>query len=239
MIAFLTSNPGDSCVENGVRVSRAGRLSEENGFLERLKTVWPEKAECLLLCAEPERAGMNDRMGRTLEECFALSGLSVYRMTVCDQRNSIILSSLLLLSNVVILSGGHTLTQNRFFRRIGLKQMLQQYDGLLIGISGGSMNCGKEVYALPELPGETSIPARDRFLTGLGLMEMMILPHFQLLETEILDGKRLIGDIALPDSRGHCFYGLPDGSYVQIQDGECEIVGRYCRIMNGEIFLNN
>ena len=83
------------------------------------------------------------------------------------------------------------------------------------------MNSAETVYAHPELPGEATDPAYRRFLPGLGLTQKMILPHYQMLKDETLDGLRVMEDIAYPDSCGRRFYVLVDGSYLYI-DGRCE-----------------
>lgn len=235
MIAFLTSNPGDTYVEDGVRKARPCRYSSENGFLERLTAVWPADARCLLICAEPDNAEMNDGMRENFLASFALSGLSVSRLEVCDGRNPSRLPELLVESDVVILSGGHTLIQNRFFKRLGLKELIRNFDGVIFGISGGSMNSAEMVYTQPEWPGDTTDPDYERFPEGLGLTPITILPHYQLLKDDTLDGLRLIEDIALPDSMGKTFYALPDGSYVLVQDGRSEVVGEAYVIHDGTI----
>ncbi len=56
--------------------------------------------------------------------------------------------------DVILLGGGHVPTQNAFMERIGLKERLRKYEGLIIGWSAGSMNCAEIVYAAPKLEGE-------------------------------------------------------------------------------------
>lgn len=101
MIAFLTSNPGDTYIEDGARKSRPSRFSAENGFLERLTAVWPAEARCLLICAEPDNGEMNDGMRDNFLASFALSGLPVSRLEVCDGRTAHRLPELLAESDVV------------------------------------------------------------------------------------------------------------------------------------------
>ncbi len=233
MIAFLTSSPSPAQLPQGVR--RPCRLRRENGFLDRLSAVWPSQARCLLICAEPENGAENDAMGQNLRESLLLSGLSVSSFRICDSRTASSLPQRLAESQVVILSGGHTLTQNRFFRRLELRRLIRGFDGVLLGISGGSMNCGEVVYAQPEREGETADPNYQRFPTGLGLTELMILPHYQLLKDQRLDGLRLIEDVALPDSMGRSFLALPDGSYVVLRDGRTEVAGEAYVIRDGSL----
>ena len=61
-------------------------------------------------------------------------------------------------SEIVFLAGGHVPTQNKFFKRIGLKEMLQDYNGVVIGQSAGSMNCAELVYVQPEEPEDFADP---------------------------------------------------------------------------------
>jgi peptidase E len=135
-------------------------------------------------------------------------------MDLWDDRTADFSEACLLSYQVIFLGGGHVPTQNAFFTRIGLREKMQHFEGLVIGISAGSMNSADIVYAQPELPGESIDPAYQRFLTGLDLTKTMILPHYQMVKDSLLDGQRLFEDITYPDSMGNCFYALPDGSYI-------------------------
>lgn len=231
MIAFLTSIPGGTILDE----QRPRRFHEENGFLERLSAVWPRDARCVMVCAEPDNIEENDEMRRNYLGNFALSGLSAAKLSLVDSRNPDELDELLADCDVLVLSGGHTLMQNRFFRRIGLKERMGKFDGLLLCISGGSMNCAREVYAQPEYEGDTTDPTYDRFPEGLGLTDIRILPHYQVVRESTLDGLRLLEDVAFPDSMGRTIHGLPDGSYVLLQDGKEEIYGEYFLIRDGVV----
>ena len=62
---------------------------------------------------------------------------------------------------------------------------------MIFGISAGSMNSAEEVYAQPELDGESLDPDYKRFITGLGLTKTKLIPHYQDIKDRFLDGKRL------------------------------------------------
>ena len=109
------------------------------------------------------------------------------------------------------------------------------FDGIIIGISAGTMNAADTVYAQPELAGEAVDPAYRKFLTGLGLTDINICPHYQMLKDSILDGMRLFDDITYADSRGRRFLALPDGSYVLIRDGKAEVWGEAWQIADGKL----
>ena len=118
-------------------------------------------------------------------------------------------------------------------RELQLRALLAQWDGIVIGISAGTMNSAETVYAQPELPGESVDPQYERFLPGLGLTETMILPHYQMVKDDLLDGRRLYEDITYPDSWGQQFLVLPDGSYLLIEDGHETVYGEAWRLSNG------
>lgn len=80
--------------------------------------------------------------------------------------------------DVILLGGGHVPTQNAFMERIGLKERLRKYEGLIIGWSAGSMNCAEIVYAAPKSEGEAIDPNYQRRISGLGLTKVNILLHF-------------------------------------------------------------
>ena len=108
-----------------------------------------------------------------------------------------------------------------------------------MGISAGSMNCARTVYAQPEMPGEAADPAYQRFIPGLGLTDYNVLPHYNAVESDVIDGLRLMEDITYPDSAGRTFYAIVDGSYL-FQTQSCgevhaEIRGEAYRIRDGKL----
>ena len=128
-------------------------------------------------------------------------------------------------------------TQNAFFQEIDLKKHLQDFNGLWIGSSAGSMNSATLVYAQPELEGEVIDPTYQRFIPGLGLTEKMILPHYSSWKNDVVDGLRLLEDVTYPDSQGHTFYLMEDGSYVlgDTEEKIEEVVGEYYVLRDGVI----
>ncbi len=92
------------------------------------------------------------------------------------------------------------------------------------------MNCADIVYASPELEGEAVDPVYERWITGLGITDINIFPHFQILKDDYLDGLRIIEDITFDDSVGHEIIALNDGSYIMIDDGQTTLYGEAYRI---------
>ena len=110
---------------------------------------------------------------------------------------------------------------------------MKDYDGIVVGISAGSMNSADVVYSHPEEEGEAVDPDYRRFLAGLNLTKVMLLPHYQDEKDVVLDGLRVYEDIAFPDSMGRTFYAIPDGSYLFIDSGREELRGEAYMIRDG------
>ena len=210
-------------------------LNPANGMVEELKSYWREDSRCLLISAFPDEFDLNDGMRGDFERIFRETGLSVKCMDLCDRRGGRKIIAQLPLYDMVILGGGHVPTEKAFFDEIGLREALQGWDGIVMGISAGSMNCADVVYAQPEMPGEAVDPSYQKFIRGLGLTDVNVLPHYQAVKDDYVDGLRLMEDITYPDSIGRVFYAIVDGSYVLQTEDRKEIRGEAYRIADGKI----
>ena len=210
MILYMTSTPGGINRATG----RPELLSNKNHFVDRLKGDWKPHSKCVLIASEPDDTKFNSAMAKTYLECFNRSGLSMDSIDVLDRREPKTVE-ILDRFDVVILAGGHVPTENAWFHQIGLREHLQHFRGIVIGISAGTMNCAEVVYAQPEEEGEAVNPHYQRFLEGLGLTKTKVIPHYNQTIDAVLDGKRLFQDITFPDSMGESFYCLTDGAYIR------------------------
>ena len=227
MIALLSSSP---CVYGAPRAI----LNPENGFEENLRRCLPEHPRCLFIAAAPDDYGFTDRVAEEMAACFYEAGLGFAELYKLDRRNQADAQMLIWKSDFIILSGGHVPTQNAFFQEINLKQLLQNYQGVILGISAGTMNAADWVYIQPEEPGE-SVPEFPRFGAGLGITKINVLPHYQMVKDNYLDGRRLFEDITFADSYGECFYVFPDGTYLLVEDGKTTLWGEAFRLADGKM----
>ncbi len=225
MIAFITSSPFREDVDRPT-------FSNENGFMDRIRCALLPHPRCLYICSNPDRHDLNCRFGADVFMAFANMGIHFASYQVLDNTNAHRAGELVRSADLIVLAGGHVPTQNAFFKKIGLRQLLKDHPGVAIGISAGSMNSADVVYAQPEEPGESE-PDFVRFIPGLGLTKHQILPHYQKVKDWYLDGKRLFEDITYADSVGHTFYALPDFSYI-IDDGKtATLYGEAYRLRDG------
>ena len=226
MICFLTSSP---------MIPETEILNPANGFAQELLASLPSPCRVLFVCSDPESFDQTDFFGASMRRSLEEAGLRISRFRILDNRWRSRAAGLIRNADLIILAGGHVPTQNRFFARIGMKKLLRGFDGVLMGISAGTMNSAELVYAQPEEEGETFDPEYQRFVPGLGLTKKMVLPHYQMIRDAVLDGQRVIEDISFGDSWGREFYVFPDGTYLYIADGREEIRGEAWLIKDGEM----
>jgi len=230
MTVFLTSDPIGRPM--GAAKGEYFPLKRDNRFVENLKTALPPLPRVLFIASDPDFYVRTDEALEMYRQAFSRSGLPLSNIAVWDHRFP---DRNIQDYDLILLAGGHVPTENAFFAELGLAGLLQTYRGTVLGISAGTMNCAGTVYAQPELTGEASDPDYRRFIPGLGLTEINILPHWQMLQHETLDGLRMLEDITLPDSMGRRFLCIPDGSYVLIQNGQSVLYGQGWLAKDGTI----
>ena len=228
MTLFLTSSP---CIIGAPRVI----LNPANGFVDRLRDSLPRWPRLLIVASDPENHEAACHFGNEMVYTLREYGMPCGSFNVLDGSNGEDASILVAASDLIVLMGGHVPTQNAFFREIGLREILADYEGVVMGISAGSMNCADLVYAQPEESGESIDPDYERYVPGLGLTSVNILPHYQQVKDNILDGKRLYEDITYADSMGKQFYVMVDGSYLLQDEASAVFFGQVAALSDGNL----
>ncbi len=137
-------------------------------------------------------------------------------------------------SSLIFLSGGITYTQHLLFEKLNLRELLEGYNGLIIGQSAGSINLAADVYSSPE-----SIEEEHIYFKGLGLTDINIEPHFKL-NTDTFDSLQMYQrNHILKESYNRNIYGMPDGSYILIKCNDIYVYGEAYLIKCGKINLIN
>ena len=231
MTLFLTSSPCDDDVPQGCDLPCI--YFERNAFVANLRRYVAPGGRFLVIAAWPEDHARNDEMARTFAGCFAWHGMGFTQVDVLDSRSADRAAELVAASDVILLAGGHVPTENAFFKQIGLREKLAGYEGVIMGVSAGSMNAADTVYVQPEEAGEAVDPHFVRWTQGLGLTDKNILPHYNMVRDNILDGLRLFEDVTYPDSVGHPLYVLMDGSYILEHDNRSVLYGEAYLLHNG------
>lgn len=228
MVAFITSSPYIDGADRAI-------LNPANGLVDRLREALPRTPRALFVCSNPEDRDGTCHWGADTVAAFSLAGMPFSEYHVLDGYNAEDAASLIAQSDIVIFAGGHVPIQNTFFQEIGLRELMEGFPGVVLGISAGSMNLADIVYVQPEEDGEGIDPGFERFAPGLALTGVNILPHYQKVKDNILDGLRLFEDITYGDSFGNSFFALPDGSYFYQDDASLLLLGEAYLIRDGSL----
>lgn len=225
MQVFITSSPF-------VQDAPGPIFNNDNGFVDNLREALPPLPQCLFVASDPDRHDLTCQWGTDMITALAGEGIYTAGFQVLDGSNRDQAEELVANSDFIALCGGHVPTQNAFFQDIQLRELLLGWDGVVMGISAGSMNSADMVYVQPEEPGESSAEFQ-RWAPGLALTGVNILPHYQKVKDNMLDGKRLFEDITYVDSMDHEFFALVDGSYFYQDDERLLLFGEGYRLKDG------
>ena len=192
----------------------------------------------ITLLLTSETPAINDLKAETTENMVHGKYITLYQKLHIQLTESLFSEIILLLITFAYLFykgiGSSVLFEAVIMKQLRLRERLQDYYGIVVAWSAGSMNCADTVYAGPELEGEAIDPLYERWITGLGLTDINIFPHFQSLKDDYLDGLRLIEDITYADSIGHEIIALNDGSYIMLEDGKTTLYGEAYKILDGK-----
>ncbi len=205
------------------------------GFFDDLRTEWPKAANILYVPCDPKADKENEHQLKRVLDAFEFKGLAVKETRILDEMDKQALSEYVAWADVIYLAGGHAPTQLAFMKRIGLKEALLNFDGIVIGLNAGSINSAFYVYLMPELDEEATDPNYVRFTEGLDLTNIQMIPHREAILEMTVGGHNLIEDIILPDSFGCRFYLVSDGSYFKVKNGKTVFKGKGDIIEDGAI----
>lgn len=233
MVLFLTSLLRTHYYDdNGARVPIA--VVDENGIFTNIQKRLKRTERLVIVANDQNDSADNDEKLTTVRESFRLAGLEFKETIMLDSRNKDAAREIISGSDMVILTGGKCVCQAEFFREMGLKDILTGYNGIVIGISAGTMNLGKTVANFPE---EESDLNDKRWFDGMGFVEEIIVPHYDgqtdsyQFPCEDFDVAK---DYILPMSRERSLIGLPNDSYIIIDgEGQKQCCGDVYIIENG------
>ncbi len=205
------------------------------GFFDDLKSEWRGALNLLYVPCNPSATKDNELQKKQILDAFEYAGLEVKTVKSLVEKSKNTLPKLIAWADVIYLAGGHAPSQLAFMKRIGLREALVNFDGIVIGMSAGSINAAYSAYLMPELEGEAADPNYVRFSDGLDLTNIQMIPHSEAMKGKQIDGMDFINDVVLPDSYGRRFYLVSDGSYFKIKDGKTSFIGEGEIIEDGVI----
>lgn len=226
---FFTSNTKHYLKLDDKRVPKA--LDDTNGIVEQLKALLPKDGTSLFVASTPSLREKVDSYSSLLFEGLKLSGLTFAKYLILDDRTKDLAKDFVREADVIFLSGGDTYIENEFFKEIHLATLLEDYSGVIIGQSAGSINMAGHVYNSPE-EGDHSEPI---YFDGLGLSNINIEPHFELDSSSFDELQMYQRRHLLEESFKRPVYGLCDGAHIIEVDGRATIYGETYLIQDGNI----
>lgn len=227
MICFFTSATGPY---------QTPALYTEYGFTDRLRRDLPDPVRALWIANDPADHDRTLPFALEVRDAFANAGFPVADWEILDDLNADRAEALVQRANLIILSGGEIPVQNRFFERIRLKTLLQGWDGVLVGISAGTMNSAETVPVPPDGPDDPVDPDQWPVLPGLGLTRHNVIPHFQYIRTQSMPGFGTVEDYFRAVGRTRPLLALNDTAYIfRDAAGNEKICGQAYRIADGTI----
>lgn len=230
---ILTSNLDLYCKdENGTRIPH--RITNQNNIVEILKSKIKKFDNFLYVASVEDSPEATDVYANATIESFKLT-FPFKNYAILDGRTVYKAKEMIENADFILLCGGHLPAQNKFFNNINLRNLIKKTNAVVCGISAGTMNCANIVYCPPELEGETLDIDFQRYLQGLNLTNLNIVPHYDSRLNFILDGKQYWNEIILQDSFKTKLLILNDGSFVVQENGIQTLYGEAYIFENGQV----
>lgn len=226
---FFTSNTKHYHKTDGKKI--ANEIDNTNGLVNQIKGLMDNTNGILFIAANPYDIEKADNYATLIFKGLKLSGVSFSNYFILDDRTRKNTIEYIKESNVIFLGGGETYKQNKFFHDINLKELLRDFEGIIIGQSAGALNMAESVYNSPE-EGALSEPI---YFEGLGLSKINIEPHFILDTTEFDDMQIYQRKHLLEESKKRKIYALCDGTHILELDESAIICGEAFLIEDGII----
>jgi peptidase E len=134
-------------------------------------------------------------------------------------------TSLDILNNAscIFLMGGQTREQIKYIKENDFVELLQKYNGIVMGISAGAINLAVKPISFGHSENEEETIIYD----GIGLTEKIIYPHFEINGKMVNEIKKY--------SLNYCIYGLCDYSAIIEKDNKTELIGDIYKIENNTV----
>lgn len=226
---FFTSNIKNYKQVGNFKVAK--EIDNINGIVDQLKCAILNFDSILCVASSPDDIQKVNAYANILFDGFKMSGISFKNYNILDNRTRNKAKEYVENADLVFLSGGDTYIQNQFFKEINLKNLLKEYNGVIIGQSAGSLNMAESVYNSPEYGNES----KQIYFNGLGLSNINIEPHFCLSTINFNELETYQRNNILEESKKRTIFALCDGSHIFETDQSIDIYGEAYIIKNGDI----
>jgi len=233
---FLTSSLGGytKTIEGNEVVEHLTQCNNSNHFIDRLKRYVTKINTFVFIASNPDGTDKTDKYSKNIVASLNLDGFDIRNLVIIDHRFEGDIKKTILNADVVFLAGGSVPTQNKYFKEIGLKTIINKYNGVVIGQSAGSMNCNSIVYAQPEEDEEFEDKNHKIKLDGLGLVDFSIMPHMNSANDVDELNHPTVMEMCLRDSYDIPHYGIVDYGFIEVVDRISTAYGKTTYYKNGK-----
>lgn len=184
-----------------------------------LRENLPVRGRLVFISAWPEDHARNDEDSDGMHQMFAERGMGFASHFVIDRRTSPAeAAELVRAAGCVFLMGGDPVLQMALIRDLGLVSPLRESRTVILGVSAGAMNMGRQV---------AEIWDSKAFYEGLGLADITIKSHYAEGDWFVPLLKEL--------SRAHPIVAMEDESAIFINEDGKRAFGRMWLFDGGEI----
>lgn len=210
------------------------KFDTANGFRDKILPLLKNAKNIVFVCNESKYVEDNENSAKVVFEEMRNLGLPVENYVVLDNRNKSQARELLQNADYVQLQGGIILEQLKFLKEINFVDIMKDSDAVVLGKSAGAMNMQSRIYNYPETNEDIGL---EKWLDGMGYSKYSIIPHFNVeIGNEYCFGDfDVLNDYYIPDSMGEVLYGIPNGSYIYLEDGVFTCYGEAYTISDGII----
>ena len=124
-------------------------------------------------------------------------------------------------ADVIWLSGGDTFAQIAYLQKYGLKKVINEFDGVIIGMSAGSINMAKTSICTLSCGHQ-----KQEIYSGLGCVDISVEPHFI---------RNSVSNELIEISQKHTLYGLCDDGVIVCSGNTVKCYGEVHKLYNGII----
>ena len=233
MIKILTSQVDTYLKVDNEKVVK--KISDKNKLVTNIKKYLKKNSSILFIASNKNDFEKIDMYSKLLFESLKFSGITFEEYNVLDNRTIDKANEFVDKADLIFLSGGDTFIQNEFLKEIKLKELLENYNGIIIGQSAGSINMAEDVFNSPE-QSEKSEPI---YFEGLGLTNINVEPHWKM-DTSLFDeNEKYQRRYILEESKKRDIFAICDGGYILINEDNNEIYGEVYIIRNKKINILN
>lgn len=231
MIRILTSDFKNYEKKDGIKITHP--MSNENGIVDQLKESLKANKKVVFVSSDLNSTPDSvESYARIFFDSMKMVDILFEQYCILDGTKVSKATEYIENADLVFLCGGDTYNQHLFFEKIGLKELLSTYSGIVMGQSAGAINMAEHCFNSPEEL-EESEPI---FFDGLGLTNINIEPHFVYGVSNFNENEKYQRNSIINESYNRIIYGQCNGSHIFIDENDIATVyGETYVIMNGSV----